>query len=155
MLPKNLLCFSPIRWDFTMYRPQQLLVRFAEYTNVYFFEDPIFDADDKPFLTYSTRSETLWKLVPHLVPCATPENVVRSLTLLLDQFLEKANMDKWAFWFYTDRPLVFTEKYKPKVVIYDQIPEEDGKSDWNSVFSSVREQIKNHIATSGVIELAP
>jgi hypothetical protein len=155
MLPKNLLCFSPIRWDFTMYRPQQLLVRFAEDTNVYFFEEPVFDAVDGPFLTYSTRSETLWKLVPHLLPQIGEEQINASLGVLLDGFLMRADLQKWTFWYYTHGVLPFTEKYKPRLVIYDRIVGGDDNADWNDVFLSVSQQIKNKLPLSTEIALLP
>jgi len=155
MLPKNLLCFSPIRWDFKMHRPQQLLVRFADHANVYFFEEPVFDAIESPFLTFSTRSETLWKVVPHLSSDLTVEKANFYLAQLLDQLLEKANLDQWAFWFYTPTALPFTEKHKPKVVIYDRVEEAGSGADWNDVFRLVNQQIRNKLALSNVIAIHP
>jgi len=155
MFPKNLLCFSPIRWDFTMYRPQQLLVRFADNTNVYFFEEPVFDATKDPFLTYSTRSETLWKLVPHLCANLSAQEINASLSLLLDQFLENANLDKWVFWYYSPIVLPFTEKHKPRLVIYDRLEEQDHCADWNDIFLSVNQQIKSKLPLTDSIALVP
>jgi hypothetical protein len=43
-LQKNLLCFSHLRWDFVFQRPQHLLTRFSEEMNVFFLEEPIFEA---------------------------------------------------------------------------------------------------------------
>lgn len=119
--PNNLLCFSPVRWDYILKRPQHLLLRFARQTNVYFFEEPVFDAAEESYLAYATRSETLWKVVPHLKPGLTSAQIISALTVLLDQFLENACLSKWIFWYYTPYALSFTKKHRPKLIIYDQL----------------------------------
>jgi hypothetical protein len=153
MFPKNLLCFSPIRWDFIMYRPQQLLVRFAEQSNVYFFEEPVFDAVDEAYLSYATRSETLWKLVPHLPPGLNELQTDDCLSVLLDEFLEAEDLDRWSFWYYTPSVLSFTEKYNPKVVIYDWVEEKENYLDWNAIFLSVRKQINAKLPFCNAIHI--
>ena len=155
MLPKNLLCFSPIRWDYIMHRPQQLLMRFAEGANVYFFEEPLFDAIGDPYLTYGTLSETLWKIVPHLAANSTSWQVTSCLTALLDGFLENANLDRWAFWYYSTIPLPFTEKYIPRLIIFDQLEEQESLSGWDSIFLSVHQQIINRLPEADVIAILP
>lgn len=119
--PNNLLCFSPVRWDYILKRPQHLLLRFARQTNVFFFEEPVFDATGEPFLAYSTRSETLWKVVPHLKPGLTSAQTISILTILLDGFLENTCLSKWIFWYYTPYALSFTWKHRPGLVVYDQL----------------------------------
>ena len=144
MLPKNLLCFSPLRWDYVMQRPQHLLLRFAEEKNVYFFEEPVYDAEGDPHLTFSTRSETLWKVVPHLISGINPEQVILSLTWLLDELLERAELNNWMFWYYTAQAPSFIVKHKPKLIIYDQ-PEQPATSqpvNWDDVYAAVNEQIR-------------
>lgn len=123
MAPKNLLCFSHLRWDFLLQRPQQLLLRFAEDTNIYYVENPVFDAKEEPYFSFGTRSETLWKMVPHLRPGLTSSQITRCMTQLIDGFLEKANLDDWTFWYYTAAALSFTKKYKPGLTVYDCMDE--------------------------------
>lgn len=155
MLPKNLLCFSPIRWDYIMRRPQQLLVRFAENTNVYFFEEPVFDALHDSYLTYSTRSETLWKVVPHLPLGLTMAQIEDRLARLLDHFLEKADLDKWIFWYYSQTALSFTKNHKPRLVIYDRINGQDHYTDWNAVYLAVSRQILSKLSVTDSIAIVP
>lgn len=119
--PNNLLCFSPVRWDYILKRPQHLLLRFARDTNVYFFEEPVFDAAEETYLAYATRSETLWKVVPHLKPGLTSAQTISALAVLLDQFLENTCLSNWIFWYYTPYTLSFTKKHRPKLVVYDQL----------------------------------
>lgn len=123
MTPKNLICFSHLRWDFLLQRPQQLLLRFAEQSNIYYVENPVFDAKEEPYLCFGTRSETLWKMVPHLRPGLTSSQITRCMTQLIDGFLENANLEDWTFWYYTASALSFTKKYNPGLTVYDCMDE--------------------------------
>jgi len=123
MAPKNLLCFSHLRWDFLLQRPQQLLLRFAEHNNIYYVENPVFDAKEDSYLSFGTRSETLWKMVPHLRPGLTSSQITKCLSQLIDGFLENAKLEDWTFWYYTASALSFTKKYKPGIIIYDCMDE--------------------------------
>lgn len=155
MLPKNLLCFSPLRWDYVMYRPQQLLLRFAEEANVYFFEEPVYDAEEASYLSFSTRSETLWKVVPHLISDLNPEEVTLSQARLLDEFLETAKLDNWMFLYYTAQALPFSAKHKPKLIIYDQVEQPGTGQDvnWDEVYAAVNAQIHQKLLFSNIVDL--
>ena len=122
--PKNLLCFSHLRWDFVFQRPQHLLSRFAKATKVYFFEEPIFDATEpQMYLSISKREQNLHVLVPHLSSGLNEEQVTEAIKALLDKFLADENMDNWMFWFYTPMAFSFAGKHKPKLIIYDCMDE--------------------------------
>ncbi|MBB6502473.1 hypothetical protein [Pedobacter cryoconitis] len=124
--PKNLLCFSHLRWDFLLQRPQHLLLRFASDINVYFVEDPVFDAKEKPFFSFGTRSETLWKVVPHLMPGLSSDQVTRCMAELIDEFLRDAELSQWTFWYYNPLAQLFVKKHKPKLTVYDCMDEVSG-----------------------------
>jgi len=155
MLPKNILCFSSVPWDFKMRRPQQLLIRFAEQANVYFFEEPVFDAQNDCFITFSTRSETLWKVVPHVLPNLSREQISTCMEQLLDDFFKKANLDNWTFWYYTKNAFSFSKKYKPKLTIYDSIAgyDEGHSSDWDEIFTAIHSKIKSQLSSVNIIDL--
>lgn len=121
--PSHLMCFSHLRWDFVFQRPQHLLTRFTREMKVYFFEEPIFDSEDGPLLSISKRTENLTIVVPHLPQGMSVASVNTTLSELLDQFFENSNLDEWLFWYYTPMALTFTEKYKPKFVVYDCMDE--------------------------------
>jgi hypothetical protein len=123
MTPKNLLCFSHLRWDFLLQRPQHLLLRFADDINVYFVENPVFDAKDKSYFFFGTRSETLWKMVPHLRPGLSSDEITKCMIQLIDEFLTNADLDNWTFWYYTSSALALTKKYKPCLTIFDCMDE--------------------------------
>jgi len=120
---KHILCFSHLRWDFVFQRPQHLLSRFAEDAIVYFFEEPIFDALNESYLSISKRGKKINIIVPHLKEEIDPQTANATLTTLLDKFLLDVKMDDWAFWYYTPMAYAFTNKYKPKLIVYDCMDE--------------------------------
>jgi len=121
--PKHLLCFSHLRWDFVFQRPQHLLSRFAKDANVYFLEEPIFDATTEAYFSISKRGDKLSVVVPHLLPGMNQQEVNAVMGLLLDIFLQDAVLEDWTFWYYTPMAYSFTNKYKPKLIIYDCMDE--------------------------------
>lgn len=122
--PRNLMCFSHLRWDFVFQRPQHLLSRFGKDMNVYFFEEPLFDSDQEDHLNISNRGEKLRVITPHLGKHKTERKLtVSALTTLLACFFKDAVLEDWVFWYYTPMALEFSEKYKPKLTIYDCMDE--------------------------------
>ena len=67
----DLICLSHLRWNFVFQRPQHLMTRFAAERRVFFFEEPIFDAQ-KPALKIH-RDGDVRVAVPHLPPGMTPD----------------------------------------------------------------------------------
>ncbi|MEJ5963433.1 glycosyltransferase family 1 protein [Pedobacter immunditicola] len=121
--PRHLLCFSHLRWDFVFQRPQHLISRFSQELNVYFLEEPIFDTDGDSFLAVCKKSAQLSIVVPHLPANLTAEEVNASMTGLLDQFFHHSNLNDWTFWYYTPMALTYSEKFKPRLTIYDCMDE--------------------------------
>ncbi len=122
-IPKNLLCLSHLRWDFVFQRPQHLLTRFSETSTVYFLEEPIFDSDTDSHLTFSKKLPNLWVCVPHLVIGLSASQINKELELLVDKFLQNKDLQEFAFWYYTPMALQFTEKYNPKITVFDCMDE--------------------------------
>ena len=119
----NLIAFSHLRWDFVFQRPQHLLSRFAKYAHVFYFEEPVFDDIETPFLNLSKRADNLTVIVPH-VPSVTSKEEVNEIQIeLLAKFFEKSNPSEWTFWYYTPMALPFTDHYKPKLVVFDVMDE--------------------------------
>ena len=50
--PAPLICFSHLRWDFVLQRPQHLIGRFAETRRVIFWEEMIPVDHHLPFLEF-------------------------------------------------------------------------------------------------------
>lgn len=123
LLPKNLICFSHLRWDFVYQRPQHLLTKFSENLNIYYVEEPIFDADDKGYLSFSKKLPSLFVGVPHLPSGLSPTQINKALNTLLRDFLVNQNLDDFAFWYYTPMALEFTDNFSPAVIVYDCMDE--------------------------------
>ncbi len=122
-LPKNLLCFSHLRWDFVYQRPQHLMTRFSSFTAVYYVEEPIFDTSEKPFLTFSQRLPNLWVCVPHLPEGLSKNDVNKQLKELLNIFFINKDPRDFIFWYYTPMALEFSQKFTPGLLVYDCMDE--------------------------------
>lgn len=122
-IPKNLLCFSHLRWDFVYQRPQHLMTRFSTYSSVFFFEEPIFDTVERPFLSFSQRLPNLWVCVPHLSGGLSKSEANRQLTDLLNIFFINKDAGDFVFWYYTPMSLEFSCKFIPGLTVYDCMDE--------------------------------
>ncbi|MCE7068507.1 glycosyltransferase [Dyadobacter sp. CY326] len=122
-LPRNLLCFSHLRWDFVYQRPQHLLTRFSDVTAVYFLEEPIFGNTDVPYLTFSQRLPELWVCVPHLAHGLSKDEVNKQLKELIKVFFVNKNLDDFIFWYYTPMALEFSDHITPGLTVYDCMDE--------------------------------
>ncbi|KAA6436897.1 glycosyltransferase family 1 protein [Dyadobacter flavalbus] len=122
-LPKNLLCFSHLRWDFVYQRPQHLLTRFSDISAVYFLEEPIFGSTDIPYLTFSQRLPDLWVCVPHLSHGLSKEEINLQLKELLKVFFINKNAEEFIFWYYTPMALQFSSHITPGLMVYDCMDE--------------------------------
>jgi glycosyltransferase involved in cell wall biosynthesis len=121
--PRHLLCFSHLRWDFVFQRPQHLLSRFAKEVYVYFLEEPIFDTNGEAYLAICKKTEKLTVVVPHLPGGINDQQFNSSMTKLLDKFFQNVNLNDWMFWYYTPMALSYSEKFKPRLTIYDCMDE--------------------------------
>ncbi|MCF2494573.1 glycosyltransferase family 1 protein [Dyadobacter chenhuakuii] len=122
-LPRNLLCFSHLRWDFVYQRPQHLLTRFSDIAAVYFLEEPIFGKTDVPYLTFSQRLPELWVCVPHLADGLTKDEVNAQLRELIRVFFINKKLDEFIFWYYTPMALEFSSHLSPGLTVYDCMDE--------------------------------
>ena len=122
-IPTTLICFSHLRWDFVYQRPQHLLTRFATMFNVFFVEEPYFDAPGEPTLSFNLRDENLWVVTPHLAHGTHIADAIKIQKKLLDKFLTKSNPSEYLFWYYTPMALSFSGHYDPAFVVYDCMDE--------------------------------
>lgn len=122
-LPKNLLCFSHLRWDFVYQRPQHLMTRFAEFSAVYYFEEPIFGSYAHSFISFSERQPNLWVCVPHLRHGLDKAEINKELKSLLNIFFVNRDTKDFMFWYYTPMALEFSYKFVPGLTVYDCMDE--------------------------------
>ncbi len=150
-LPSNLLCFSHLRWDFVYQRPQHLLTRFSKIFNVYFFEEPVSENIDHPFLAISVINDNLWVLTPHLQKGLSHSESIYYQTDMLNKFLLDKILSDFVFWYYTPMALEFSNQHYPSLVVYDCM---DELSAFKSAPLQLKENEKNllikaHLAFTG------
>ncbi len=120
-LPEHLLCFSHLRWNFVYQRPQHLMSRAAEGTNVWFLEEPIWG--DKLRIEARQEGENLTVLVPH-IPHGTPfGDVLTYQRRMIDQLLESKRITNFVSWYYTPMALLFSDHLNPNHTVYDCMDE--------------------------------
>lgn len=118
-LPKNIIVFSHLRWDFVYQRPQHLLTRFAKSRKIHFIEEPVFDATNEAFYSFSIISENINVLVPHIIPGLHPPQIEIVQINLFNNFMKGNDILNCGFWYYTPMALEFSRNHNPDLIVYD------------------------------------
>ncbi len=118
----DVLCLSHLRWGFVYQRPNHLMSRWARRHRVFFFEEPVFDAE-APWLGTSNVLPNLRVAVPHL-----PRGMSRAKTLLaqrqmFDGLCAQFRIRAPLLWFYTPMALAWADHPEAQVVVYDCMDE--------------------------------
>jgi UDP-galactopyranose mutase len=122
--PYTLLCFSHLRWDFVLQRPQHLLSRFASDHPVIYWEEPIMVQEGT-----APRIDTRvcsWSgvtvVTPRLPAGLAPARQKSALRELLDGFLA-TRAGLFVRWYYTPLMLPFSQHVPAAAVVYDCMDE--------------------------------
>jgi glycosyltransferase involved in cell wall biosynthesis len=118
----DLICFSHLRWDFVYQRPQHLLSRFAKYTRVFFFEEPIFH-DGENRLQINETAKNIFVIVPHLPHGLSEAEVWQRQRELLSNLVSVMDIGKFVTWYYTPMALPFSDHLESTVTVYDCMDE--------------------------------
>jgi UDP-galactopyranose mutase len=123
-VPQTLICFSHLRWDFVFQRPQHLMIRFAEHTQVIFWEEPIFGSDDETARLETKRCSVSNVLVvtPTLPSGRDAAGQTNLLRKLLDEHIEGARA-RLVAWYYSPMMLPFSRHIHAACVVYDCMDE--------------------------------
>src|SRR4051794_5695018 len=97
----DLLCFSHLRWNFVLQRPQHLLSRFARERRVFFFEEPVWTDDSQARLEVHRSREGVWVAVPQLPKGLSHEEVVATQRALVRSLLAGHAIRQMVAWYYT------------------------------------------------------
>lgn len=117
----DLVCFSPLRWDSVLQRPQHLLTRCAREHSVLFVEEPIFGATHAHL---SLRKKNGVDVVVPCLPEGCTEEKARALQQqLLDVLLARQARLPQVLWYYTPMALPFTRHLQPLLTVYDCVDE--------------------------------
>ncbi len=122
-----LLCFSHLRWDFVIQRPQHLMRRFARDRRVVFWEEAVVsDSTAEPLLMVRQCPRTGVSVATPSLPAgltgAQQENTQRRL---LDDFL-RGHQGGLVCWYYTPMMLPFSVQLRPDCIVYDCMDELSG-----------------------------
>ncbi len=119
-----LICFSHLRWDFVLQRPQHLMARFSRERPVFFFEEYIPTDHHLAYLEIhpfeGTKVKSVRPRVPHWWNAADRE---RALSNLLDDLLAMYGATRPILWFYTPTMYSFASHIDASAVIYDCMDE--------------------------------
>src|SRR5262245_34512709 len=122
----TLLCLSHLRWEFVYQRPQHLMSRAAQAYEVYFFEEPIFEAGGSPRLVVTRHPSNVTVAVPVLRAGCSPRQWARSQRRLLDGLLAAVAPDRVLAWYYTPFALTFSCHIASALCVYDNLAEPAG-----------------------------
>ena len=121
VLPRLLVCFSSIRWNFLYQRPQHLLTRFAvEGLTVIYIETKMpVEADGLSF-----EKETIQgvQIIRPLMPRGlTDEEYMARMRTLMDELLGPDGAQDALFWYYNPAAIRYTDHLSPALTVYDCI----------------------------------
>jgi UDP-galactopyranose mutase len=118
------ICFSHLRWDFVLQRPQHLMARFAKERQVYFFEEFIPTDHHLAYLEIHPFEGTAVKAVRPRIPHGWSEDErERALAKLLDELLAVCGAVRPILWFYTPMMFSFARHVDAAAVVYDCMDE--------------------------------
>ena len=116
------LCFSHLRWNFVLQRPQHLLTRCAQHRRVLYVEEPEFVANVTPHLKRLAQAP-VDVVVPHLPIGMAPSAVSTTLRTLIDELVRTERLRRPLLWYYTPMALDFTAHLDASAILYDCMDE--------------------------------
>jgi UDP-galactopyranose mutase len=120
----TILCFSHLRWNFVLQRPQHLMRRFAKQGKVVFWEEPELGGEDsKPQLRVQQAEANLVVATPRLPPGLSAEETQESLGSLLSEFTQGLGGGPFIRWYYTPMMLPFSRNLSAVCTVYDCMDE--------------------------------
>ncbi len=124
--PAPLVCFSHLRWDFVLQRPQHLMSRFAQGRTVLFWEEAIpCDHHPQPFYEVHAYENTTVRAIRPRVPSgwSVAEQEAAVARMLRDVIALQGSPKPPVLWFYTPMMLPLAEGIEAEAVVYDCMDE--------------------------------
>jgi UDP-galactopyranose mutase len=119
-VPRDLVCFSHLRWNFVFQRPQHLMIRWARDRRVFFIEEPLRDSPE-PRLQLHSDSSGVVVVTPHLPPGTPNEDGLQRA--LLEALFAEQKLEDFIAWYYTPMALTFSRELGAAVTVYDCMDE--------------------------------
>ncbi|WP_210530336.1 UDP-galactopyranose mutase [Rubellimicrobium arenae] len=119
-----LICFSHLRWDFVIQRPQHLMRRFAKGRRVIFWEEMIPTDHDKPYYEVHVFTDDKVRAIRPRIPHGwSAERSERAQAEMLDDVLALQGSPKPTLWFYTPMMWPIASHVAAEAVVYDCMDE--------------------------------
>ena len=117
-----LIVLSHLRWDFVFQRPQHLLTRAALDYDVFFIEEPLFDAEE-PGFRERARSPGLTVIQPLLPPGTGEGEAMLHQGDVAEAIAARAAGRPLYLWYYSPMALAFGHRIAADLVIFDKMDE--------------------------------
>jgi len=118
------ICFSHLRWDFVLQRPQHLMNRLGRTRQIYFFEEYIPTDHHTPYLeTHPYAGTNIVSLRPRIPAGWDEGRRMAGLRQLLDLLLRLNGIVKPLLWFYSPLMFEFARHVDAAAVVYDCMDE--------------------------------
>ncbi|MBP1804804.1 UDP-galactopyranose mutase [Rubellimicrobium aerolatum] len=119
-----LICFSHLRWDFVLQRPQHLMGRFAKGRRVIYWEEVIPTDHDKPYYEIHVFEDDNVRAIRPRVPRGwSAQETEKALAAMLDDLLALQGGGKPVLWFYTPMMWPVARHVEADAVVYDCMDE--------------------------------
>ena len=118
---QDVVCFSHLRWNFVFQRPQHLMTRCAADSRVFFFEEPLVDADTPHLEVRQDRG--VFVAVPHLPPAMGGAHRAGAVRTLLEELLTRYTIVRPVLWYYTPMAVEFSRGLLHSTIVYDCMDE--------------------------------
>lgn len=116
-MPRDLLCFSHLRWDFVYQRPNHLMARAARGRRVFFVEEPIFE--DRESMTFDPVDRDGVQVVTPRLPTWDAKDPQPNLKRMIDRLVWQSGMDDPVLWYYTPMALPWTDHLARSATVFD------------------------------------
>ncbi|WP_313138284.1 hypothetical protein, partial [Paracoccus jeotgali] len=127
MAESAVICFSHLRWDFVLQRPQHLMGRFATDRRLFFWEEMIPTNHHLPYLEFHAFEGTTVQAIRPRVPGNFDKAATeQALSALLDQLIWLTRCHRPALWFYTPQMWPIARHVEASVIVYDCMDELSG-----------------------------
>lgn len=118
-----LVCFSHLRWNFVLQRPQHLLTRASRAGyDVLYIEEPIYEDGVEPRMDTSSGGADVTVCVPVLPTGLNTPQITKTLRALVDRLLD-GQPGRRVLWYYTPMALPFTRHLSADIRVYDNMDE--------------------------------
>jgi glycosyltransferase involved in cell wall biosynthesis len=117
------LCFSHLRWNFVLQRPQHLLTRAAETRQVLYIEEPVYEMIERPTLKTVQAATNISVITPVLPKNMQPNSALGFQRILVNMLIAAKAHEELILWYYTPMALAFSSHIKSDVCVYDCMDE--------------------------------